>query len=42
MIGVCCFQGVRWRGQGAGMLELKGGRYTLWWSEKDFSIFMMS
>ena len=35
MIDVCCFQEVRWRGQGARMLGMKGGRYKLWWSGKE-------
>ena len=34
MIDVCCLQEVRWRGQGARMLGMKGGRYKLWWSLK--------
>ena len=29
---VCCLQEVRWRGQGAQFLGLKGRRYKLWWS----------
>ena len=32
MINVCCLQEVRWRGQGARMLVMKGRRYKLWWS----------
>ena len=31
---MCCLQEVRWRGQGARMLEMKGRRYKLWWSVK--------
>ena len=23
-----------WRGKGAGLMEIKGRRYKLWWSEK--------
>ena len=34
MIGVCCLQAVRWRGQGARMLGMKGRRYKQWWSRK--------
>ena len=34
MIDVCCLQEVRWRGQGAMMLGMKGRRYWLWWSGK--------
>ena len=33
MIDVC-LQEVRWRGQGARMLWMKGRRYKLWWSGK--------
>ena len=29
---VCCLQEVRWRGQGARFLGVKGRRYKLWWS----------
>ena len=29
---MCCLQEVRWRGQGARMLRVKGRRYELWWS----------
>ena len=32
MIDVCCLQEVRWSGQGARMLEMKGRRDKLWWS----------
>ena len=28
---VCCLQEVRWRGQGAWFLGMKGRRYKLWW-----------
>ena len=31
---MCCLQEVRWRGQGARMLGLKGRKYKLWLSEK--------
>ena len=34
MIDVCCLQEVRWRWQGARMLEMKGRRYRLWLSKK--------
>ena len=34
MIDVCCLQEVRWRGQGARMLDMKGGRYNRGWSGK--------
>ena len=34
MIDVCCPQEVRWRGQGARMLGVKGRTYKLWWSGK--------
>ena len=34
MIDVCCLQEVRWRGQGARMIGMKGRRYKLWWSGK--------
>ena len=29
---VCCLQEVKWRGQGARFLGVKGRRYKLWWS----------
>ena len=29
---MCCLLAVRWRGQGARMLGMKGRRYKLWWS----------
>ena len=32
MIDMCCSQEVRWRGQGARVLEIKGRTYKLWWS----------
>ena len=32
---MCCLQEVRWRGQGARMLCMKGRRYKLSWSGKD-------
>ena len=31
---MCCLQQVRWRGQGARMLAMKGRRYKMWWSGK--------
>ena len=31
---MCCLREVRWRGQGARMLEMMGRRYRLWWSGK--------
>ena len=31
---MCCLQEVRWRGQGAKILGMKGRRYKLWWSGK--------
>ena len=34
MIDACSLQEVRWRGQGARMLGMKGRRYRLWWSGK--------
>ena len=34
MIDMCCLQEVRWRGQGARMLGMKGRRYKLWWTGK--------
>ena len=34
MSDVCCLQEVRWRVQGARMLEMKGRRHKLWWSVK--------
>ena len=30
MVHVCCLQEVRWKGQGVGMLGMKGRRYKLW------------
>ena len=32
---MCCLQEVRWRGQGARMLGVKGRRHKLWWSGKE-------
>ena len=29
---MCCLQEVRWRGQGARFMGVKGKRYKLWWS----------
>ena len=29
---MCCLQEVRWRGQEAWFLGMKGRRYKLWWS----------
>ena len=29
---MCCLQEVRWRGQGARFMGMKGRRYKLWWS----------
>ena len=34
MIDVCYLQEVRWRGQSARMLRMKGKRHKLWWSGK--------
>ena len=34
MIGVCCLQEVRWRGQGARMLRMKRKRHKLCWCGK--------
>ena len=34
MIDVCCLQELRWKGQCARMLGIKGRRYKLCWSEK--------
>ena len=31
-VDVCCLQEVRWRGQGARFMGVKGGRYKLWLS----------
>ena len=31
---MCCLHEVRWRGQGARVLGMKGTRYKLWWSGK--------
>lgn len=31
-VDVCCLQEVRWRGQGARFMGVKGRRYKLWWS----------
>ena len=28
---VCCLQEVRWRGEGARFIGVKGRRYKLWW-----------
>ena len=38
MIDVCCLQEVRWRGQGARMLGMKGRRYRLWCSGKGYGV----
>ena len=38
MIGMCCLQEVRWRGQGARILWMKGRRYKLWWVEKGYGV----
>ena len=32
-VDVCCLQKVRWRGQRARFMGVKGRRYKLWWSE---------
>ena len=34
MIDVCCLPEVRWRGQEARVLGMKGRKYYLWWSGK--------
>ena len=34
MIDICCLQEVRWRGQCARMLGMKGRSCRLWWSGK--------
>ena len=31
-MNVCCLQELRWRGQGARFMDVKGRRYKLWWS----------
>ena len=31
---MCYLQGVKWRGEGARLLGMKGRRYKLCWSEK--------
>ena len=31
---VCCLQELRWRGQGAPFVGVKGRRYKLWWKEE--------
>ena len=31
-LDLCCLQEIRWRGQGARFLGVKGTRYKLWWS----------
>ena len=38
MIDVCCLQEVRWKGQGARMLVMEGGRYKLCWSGKGYGV----
>ena len=34
MIDLCSLQEVRWKGQGARMLGMRGRRYRLWFSGK--------
>ena len=34
MVDLCCLQVVRWRGQGARILGMKGMRHKLWWFGK--------
>ena len=34
-VDVCCLQEVRWRGQEARFVGVKGRRYKLWWSGND-------
>ena len=34
-VDICCVQEVRWRGQGARFLGVKGRRYKLWWFGND-------
>ena len=34
MIDVCCLHEVRWSGQGARMLGMKGRTYRQWWCGK--------
>ena len=40
MITVCCLQEMRWRGQGARMLGMKGKRYRLWWCGREMGLVM--
>ena len=35
MVDVCCLQKVRWRGEGACFIGVKGRRYKLWWYGND-------
>ena len=34
-VDVCCLQEVRWRGEGARFIGVKGRRYKLWWCGND-------
>ena len=34
-VNVCCLQEVRWRGEGARFIGVKGRRYKLWWCRND-------
>ena len=34
-VDVCCLQEVRWRGEGARFVGVKGTRYKLWWCGND-------
>ena len=34
-VDVCCLQEVRWRGEGARSIGVKGRRYKLWWCGND-------
>ena len=37
-VDICCLQEVRWRGQRAQFVGIKGSRYKLWWSKNNDGI----
>ena len=37
-VDMCCLYEVRWRGQGAQFVGIRGRRYKLWWSRNNDAI----